>query len=149
MHRARRLRDRTAVNLSAVNLDRSGIRIESGNRVRVRLEVKNRGEVDAAMSITSTLGELLILDDKPVQIPGTPRGDIPKFVSFEEDVTVLTSESEDTPHGGLVVVLEPGRHPVRADVADEVSGEVVAHASVTLWIESEPDDGGPDLPYTR
>lgn len=134
------------VNLRVENLDRDAIKIENGDRLRIRLQIKNRGELDAALSVTGSAGDLLVWDDQPVQIPGTLAGDIPRFDSLEAEVAVATAEPNDPPAGPWVV-LEPGRHRVRADVASEDTGEVVAHASVLIWVEAEPEEAGPDLPY--
>jgi hypothetical protein len=45
-----------------------------------------------------------------------------------------------------MVVLEPGKHRVVLD-ARNADGEVVAHASRTVWVETNPTDGGADTPF--
>ncbi|GAI89156.1 unnamed protein product, partial [marine sediment metagenome] len=60
-------------------------------------------------------------------------------------IRVFTSAPEE-PQAGPSVVLEPGRHSVIADVYD-AGGEIVAHATKAVFIETDPEVGEAGLPF--
>jgi hypothetical protein len=94
--------------------------------------------------VVSSIGDVLLLDDEPVELAGRLAGDQPTaetLVRTGIEIRTTGASDPDAPR----VVLEPGRHPVRVDVFDD-QGTVVASTSRSLWIEEDPD-GGPDLPF--
>ena len=136
-----------AVSISARNISRPGERrINSGDEVMVKITAKNRTNEKASLELDASIGDLLLCDGTDIEIPGTPDGESPSIKSgYEENIVLYTGTPPLLP--GTLLELEPGRHPIRADLRLKSEEEPVAHASHTIFFEIDPDGGHPDLPF--
>jgi hypothetical protein len=133
-----------SVEIKVRNVDADRVRVNDGERVDIAVLVKNRGIEGQRLKVVASLGDLLFLDDTGVELRGRVVGDQPVVSTMVKRVRISTTGATDPV--SLSVVLEPGRHPIRVDVFDD-TGEVVASAARNVWVEEDPDDGGPDLPF--
>ncbi len=135
-----------AVDISVHNASADRIRINHGEAINIAVTVTNRTSNAAILAVNASFGPLLLADSTQVTLQGRPQGDAPSSRLLRYmDIRVFTSASEE-PQAGLSVVLEPGRHPVIADVYD-ADGEIVAHATKTVFIETDPEIGEAGLPF--
>ena len=137
-----------SASVSVRNLDADRIRINHGERIRVRVGVTNRTRDDVIVGVDVTLGALQMADarEDEFEIPGSPLGDVPIKMIDDFEVTVFTIDPDDEPDGHYVV-LEPGRHTVAMDVYGVDPSTAMAHASTAVYVAVDPDEGGPRLPF--
>ena len=134
------------VDISVHNASADRVRINNGEIINIAITVSNRTSESAELTLNASLGPLLLADSQPVSLPGRPEGDAPSSRMFRYmNIGVFTSTPEE-PASGPFVVLEPGRHSVEADIYDS-SGEVVAHATKAIYVETEPEIGETSLPF--
>jgi hypothetical protein len=135
-----------SVDISVHNASADRVRINHGDIINIAVTVSNRTGESAELSLNASLGSLLLADGQPVSLPGRPEGDAPSSRMFRYmSISVFTSVPQE-PARGLFVVLEAGRHSVEADVYD-ANGEVIAHATKAVYIETEPVLGETGLPF--
>jgi hypothetical protein len=133
------------VAIELENADSNQRRVNDGEHLNVALVVKNRSATPVAVTVVASLGPLLLHDDEVVELPARLAGDQPPSQTLTTPgLEVVTSGETDA----LVnrVALEPGPTALRVDVYD-LNGAIVASASKLVWVEQDPDDGGPDLPF--
>ena len=136
-----------AVSINARNISRPGERrINSGDEILVKITAKNRTNQEASLELDASLGDLLLCDGTTIEIPGTPDGESPSIKSgYESSITLYSGRRPLLP--GTALELEPGRHPIRADLRIKSEEEPVANASHTIFFEIDPEGGHPDLPF--
>jgi hypothetical protein len=133
------------VALNVENVSNERRRINNGETVTVTATITNRTTDDATLAIDLSLAHLLLADGDTVDVPGRPLGDSPGTADVVyQNINVFTEQPDET-HGPYVV-LEPGTHRVLIDVKSS-DGNVVAHASRTIYVEVDPDNGGADNPF--
>jgi hypothetical protein len=88
---------------------------------------------------------MLLYDHAPIQLPARVAGDQPTTVTL---VITGVEVRTDAPTDPALkrIMLESGVHYVRVDVCD-ADGVVVASGSKAVWVEQDPEEGGPDLPF--
>jgi hypothetical protein len=134
------------VDISVHNASADRIRVNHGEAINVAITVSNRTSESAELALTASFGPLLLADSLRVSLPGRPEGDAPSSRMLHyTNIGIFTSAPAETP-SGLFVLLEPGRHTIDADVYDS-GGQVVAHATRAVYVETEPEDGGAGLPF--
>lgn len=130
-----------SLSISAENHTTQERRINSGNTVGVQISVTNRTAKSQTLALSASWGDFLLCDMKQKQVKGSPPGASPTRVAgFQTDIVVNPTE----PTTKLSVNMPPGKHYLRADLYLE--GEVVAHASRTLYVDVapvQPDDWPP------
>ena len=135
------------VSIGVRNISKHGERrINSGDEILVKITAKNRTNDKVTLELDASLGDLLLCDGTTVEIPGTPTGESPTIGTGCEERIVLYSQAPPLAPG-RILELEPGRHPIRADLRLKDEDETVAHASNTIFFEVDPDGGNPDLPF--
>lgn len=135
-----------AVDISVHNANADRVRINHGEAINMAVTVTNRTSNAATLDVNASLGPLLLADSVQVTLPGRPQGDAPSSrILRYMGIRVFTSPPEQ-PQAGLSVILEPGRHSVVADVY-AAGGEVVAHATKAVFIETDPEAGEAGLPF--
>ena len=121
------------VSISVQNHSTPGRRTNSGDTVGVQICVTNRTANAQSLELTASLGDLLLSDMLQMQMDGTPPGVTPVRVpGVQTQITVNPAK----PITQQSVNLSPGKHLLRADLF--LDGEVVAHASHTLYVEIDP-----------
>ena len=134
------------VDISVHNASADRVRVNHGEAINVAITVSNRTTESAELALTASFGPLLVADSLRVSLPGRPEGDAPSSRMLRYmNISVFTSALAETP-SGLFVLLEPGRHPIEADVYDS-AGRVVAHATKAVYIETESEEGETGLPF--
>jgi len=134
------------VDISVHNASADRIRINNGDIINIAITVSNRTSESVDLALNASLGPRLIADSVLVSLPGRPEGDAPSSRMFRYmNISVFTSAPAE-PTLGSFVVLDPGRHSVEADVYDS-SGQVVAHATKAVYVETEPEIGETGLPF--
>ena len=127
------------VDISVHNDSADRTRVNSGEAINVAITVSNRTNESAELALTASFGSLLLADSTGLSLPGRPQGDASASRMLRYmNVRVFTSAPAETPPR-LFVLLEPGRHSVEADVYN-LAGEVVAHATRAVYVETEPED---------
>ncbi len=135
-----------SVDIQTRNTDADRVRINNGEHLDVAIVVKNRGSVDVELKVIASLEDLLLRDDQPVSLPGRLVGDQPSEVTFvSSGIEIRTSGATNSAE--KVVMLEPGRHLIRVDLLNE-QDVVEASAARSIWVEENPEEGGPDLPFS-
>ena len=135
-----------AVDISVHNASTDRVRINHGEAINIAVTVTNRTSNAATLTVNGSLGPLLLANSVQVVLPGRPQGDAPSSRMMRYmGIRIFTSPPQQ-PQTGLSIVLEPGRHSVVADVYD-VNGEVVAHATKAVFIETDPERGEAGLPF--
>jgi hypothetical protein len=134
------------VDISVHNASADRIRMNHGEAINIAITVSNRTSESAQLTLNASLGPLLVADSQQVSLPGRPEGDAPSSRMFRYmNINIFTS-TPDPPPSTQFVVLEPGRHSAEADVYNS-DGEVVAHATKAVYIETEPEEGETGLPF--
>lgn len=134
------------VDISVHNASSDRVRVNHGEAINIAITVSNRTSESAELTLNASLGSLLLADSQQVSLPGRPEGDAPSSRMFRYmNIGVFTSIPDEPPSASFVV-LEPGRHSVEADVYNS-DGEVVAHATKAVYIETEPGIGETGLPF--
>ena len=135
-----------SLNISVSNVTADRVRINHGDAINVAVAVTSRRTDDAVLRVDASLESLLLADSVRADLPGRPEGDSPatRMLSYT-NIRVFTTEPEEEPDG-LYVVLQPGRHFVRADASDE-SGGIVANAARAVFVEVDPEESGGGVPF--
>ena len=135
------------IAISAQNISNPGqTRVNSGDEVFVQVTIKNRTPEGLTLEVNASLEDLLICDETPVEIPGTPLGDTPNpKAAGAEHILLFTTVPDNAPESALE--LTPGRHLIRADLKIRGDDQVQAHASHTIFFEADPGGTRPDLPF--
>jgi hypothetical protein len=134
-----------AVELGVQNADANRARVNSGEHISVSIAVKNRSSSAHEITVDASVGELLFYDGHPAHLKARAAGDVPSAIELRTDsIEVRTDVPTDSAQ--TRVRLEPGKHAVRVDVREN-SGDVIASATRALWVEIDPEDGGPELPF--
>jgi hypothetical protein len=134
-----------SLEIIANNADADRVRINNGEHLNVEIIVKNRRREEIELRIDASLEELLLHDAAEVTLPGRLAGDVPPSHAISSRPIEIRTDV-DTDATQTRVRLEPGRHMVRVDVR-AVDGSVVASAAKAIWVEADPEDGGPELPF--
>jgi hypothetical protein len=127
------------------NRDAERLRVDNGEHIDVTVTVRNRITRETPVAITASLGELLLEDGLVLQLPARVLGDRPPSETVTSEAIEIRTDAPTDPSIKRVQ-LEPGRHMIRVDVAD-ASGLVVANAAKAIWVETDPEEGGPELPF--
>ncbi len=122
-----------ATSISVENHTTPQRRINSGDTIGVQISVTNRTSQSQTFALTASLGELLLDDMLPVPADGTPPGATPVRVAGIHTRIVVNPA---VPGSQQSIKLPPGKHDLRADLY--LDGEVVAHASRTVYIDVDP-----------
>jgi hypothetical protein len=134
-----------SLEIDASNADAHRVRINSGEHLDVKIRVKNRSPEEIVVLIDASLEDLLLHDGEKVKLPARLAGDVPPTATVSSSrIEVRTDVPTDSSQAR--VGLEPGRHTVRVDARDP-GGNVVASTAKSIWVEVDPDEGGPDLPF--
>jgi hypothetical protein len=134
-----------SVEINARNIDAERARINDGEHVEVQIILKNRRPSVAELNVNASLEDLLFHDRVKAELPPRAQGDQPPSLRLEAssiEVRTDVATDPDVPR----VLLEPGRHFVRVDVED-ASGAIIANAAKAIWVEVDPEEGGPELPF--
>ena len=135
-----------AVDISVHNASTDRVRINHGEAINVAVTLTNRTGNAATLTVNGSLGPLLLADSVQVVLPGRPQGDAPSSRMLRYMGIRIFTAPPQQPQPGLSVVLEPGRRSVDVDVYD-LNGEVVAHATKAVFIETDPERGEAGLPF--
>ena len=121
------------ISISAQNHTTPEHRIDSGHTVGVQVSVTNRTAKLESFGLNASLGDLLLADMQKIHVDGTPPGASPvRVAGVQTQIVVNPAE----PTAQQFVHLAPGKHHLRADLF--LKGEVVAHASRTVYVETDP-----------
>ena len=135
------------LSVSVTNLSRQGERrIDSGDEIDIQVTVTNRAIDNARLSVDASLAHFLFADGKEVALEGVPEGDVPSRPAVvSQRLRVYTSPLllPPEPH----IVLQPGRHNLRADLWSPGAKEPIAHASQPVYVEVNPGGNRTQLPF--
>ena len=135
------------VSIGVRNISKHGERrIDSGDEILVKITAKNRTNDRVTLELDASLGDLLLCDETNIEIRGTPAGESPSIGTGCEERIILYTQTPPLPLC-KILRLEPGKHPIRADLKIKGEDEIVAHASTTIFFEVDPDGGNPELPF--
>ena len=121
------------ISISVQNHTTPQRRVNGGDTLGIQVSVTNRTANYESFELSASLGNLLLADMLKVQANGTPPGASPVRVAGVQSQVMVNPNQPTTQQ---IVHLLPGKHHVRADLYRQ--GEVVAHASRTLYVESDP-----------
>ena len=135
------------LSVSVENLSRQGeLRINDGDEIGVQVTVTNRANDVAVLSVDASLADQLFADGKEVNLEGVRTGDVPSRAAVvSERLRVYTSPRllADESH----IVLQPGRHDLRADLRRPGEEDPIAHASQPVYVEVNPGGNRARLPF--
>lgn len=134
------------VDISVHNASVDRVRINHGESINIAITISNRTSESAQLTLNAALGSLLLADEQSVSLPGRPEGDVPSSRMFRYMNIGIFTSTPDQPPSTQFVVLEPGRHSVEVDVYN-LEGDVVAHATKAIYVETEPEEAETGLPF--
>ena len=121
-------------------------RINSGDEILLHITAKNRTTSPATLELTASLEDLLLCDEKVLNVPGAAAGDTPQAITGTEDRLFIYKSMPTTTHG-RAIQLDPGKYTVRADLKIQGQDDPVAHGSHAIFFEVSPAGQNPDLPF--
>jgi len=121
-------------------------RVNYGESIDVEVNVKGRAAESIVVTVDANLGVLPLLAGETVEISRGMHGEPPFSTTLACRGIQVVASRPSSASDGRFVVLQPGRHPVTAQVRDQ-SGQIVASASAQVYVEIEPDEPKGALPF--
>jgi len=121
-------------------------RVNHGEFVDIEVNVKGRSAESMTVTVHASLGDLPLLAGETVEIAGWIPGDSPFFTTLACRGIQIVASRPSPASDNRFVVLQPGRHAVKAQVRDK-NGQIIANASAPVYVEIEPDESKEGLPF--
>ena len=140
------------LSISATNIKtRNQKRIDHGHVLEVQISARNRSAETDAYYFTATLGNEVFAKDVPIELEGTPAGDIPIQITILSERRQLLDPHQSAPMmideiRPLTMTDSSGIYYCRAKLADE-NGNEVANASKPVYFQRDPGKAINSLPF--
>jgi hypothetical protein len=121
-------------------------RVDPGQMLPVTALVATRLDRSTDLTVDISLGNKMLVDQQTVRVAPTPRGGLTVWTTIDTPSPRLALEGTASAAEVGTVALPPGPHAVRIDVRDP-QGQVVLHASRTIYFNSDPPGGNAAEPF--